>query len=137
MLIIAIGFGLAAPTMVIAGTSGVSNSEQGLASGLINTTRQVGAGIGLAITVAISTAQTAALVQSGVVVGNAALVEGFQYAFVACAGFAALAVPVALLVIHEHHCTSKLAHSALTQHGQCTGPLPLDLAVVHADGSAQ
>jgi EmrB/QacA subfamily drug resistance transporter len=78
MLITAIGFGSAAPTMVIAGTAGVSDSEQGLASGLINTMRQVGAGVGLAVTAAVSSARTAALVRSGEAIGNAALSGGFS-----------------------------------------------------------
>ncbi len=89
----------------IAATTGVSDSEQGLASGLYNTSQQVGAAIGLAILVAVATARTKNLAAR---LGNnsAALLGGFQYALFFAAGFAAIGLVVAIFAIRESECHS-------------------------------
>ena len=53
MLLIGIGFMLGFPTMNIQGTNGVGDHEQGLASGLVQTSFQIGGAIGLAIVTAV------------------------------------------------------------------------------------
>lgn len=88
----------------IAATTGVSDSEQGLASGLFNTAQQVGGAIGLAILVAVSTERTNTLISR---IGNSpsamrtALTGGFQSALFVAVGFATIGLIVAVLVIHE------------------------------------
>ena len=75
--------------VTLAATAGARRDEAGLASGLINTTQQVGAAIGLAITVAVATSATTSSLSSG----NAppiAATDGFQIALLAGAGIAAL-----------------------------------------------
>jgi predicted MFS family arabinose efflux permease len=57
MLLIGIGFMLLFPTFNIQATAGVENHEQGLASGLVQTSFQVGGAIGLAIVTAVVAAQ--------------------------------------------------------------------------------
>ncbi len=60
---IALGFGASFPALLIVSVAGVENDEQGLASGLINTSRQIGASIGVAVLIALveaSTGQSAA-----------------------------------------------------------------------------
>ena len=61
MLLLGIGFALSFPTLNIAGTNGVGDHEQGLASGLVQTSFQVGGAIGLAVVSAIITSQAGRL----------------------------------------------------------------------------
>ncbi len=101
-LVIALGIGPSFTVMAIAATAGVSDREQGLASGLLNTSQQVGSGLVLAVVAVVSTAQTTALQHVQGTSAKAALVGGFQYAFVVCAVFAVLAGLVAIFVIRQN-----------------------------------
>jgi EmrB/QacA subfamily drug resistance transporter len=96
-LLAAIGLGLAFVTSTIAAVSGVDAHEAGLASGLINTSQQVGGALGLAVlaTVATSTTNDA----TGPVPN--ALTEGFQAAFLAGAGIAILGFVLTLVLIRN------------------------------------
>ena len=75
-------------TTTIAAVSGVEEEESGLASGLINTSQQVGGALGLAILSTIATSHTEGLVESGHGL-KPALTDGFQIAFLGGAAFAA------------------------------------------------
>jgi predicted MFS family arabinose efflux permease len=77
----------------IAGMSGARPEETGLASGLINTTYQVGSALGLAAMVAVSAAQTAA--------ADGALLEGFSSAFLWSAGIAAVGGLLAQIAVRS------------------------------------
>jgi EmrB/QacA subfamily drug resistance transporter len=96
-LLAAIGLGAAFVPDTIAAVSGVEPREAGLASGLINTSQQVGGALGLAVlaTVANSTTQNA----TGPPLET--LNEGFQDAFLAGAGIAILGVIATLLLIRS------------------------------------
>jgi MFS family permease len=93
------GFGLAFLTATIAALAGIAERESGLASGLSNTARYVGAALGVAIvsTVAVSRSEDYLAADEG---ANPLLVlnEGFQSAFVACAVLAAIGLALALLL---------------------------------------
>jgi EmrB/QacA subfamily drug resistance transporter len=98
MLLLGVGAGLAFPALTSLAMSGATPSESGLASGLFNTTQQVGAALGLAVLATLSATRTGDLRASGESV-NQALLGGYHLAF-AIAGFlvlAALAVAVAFL----------------------------------------
>ncbi len=103
---VVVGFGILTGivAVTIAATSGVSNDEQGLASGLLNTSQQIGAALGLAILVAVSTARMKAIAAS---IGNSqtaiqtATTAGFQAALAVGAGFAAIGILVALLMVQS------------------------------------
>lgn len=94
-LLAAVGLGFAFVPVTIAAVSGIEDREQGLASGLINTSQQVGGALGLAILAAIANS----------IIGTshdpAKLVEGFQSAFLVGAGFAALGLIATLLLIRS------------------------------------
>ena len=82
----------------IAALAGVQPSEAGLASGLINTSQQIGGALGIAALSAIATSITT----DGLATGDApavAMVDGFQAAFIAGAGVAVIGVLVALFVV--------------------------------------
>jgi len=83
----------------IAALAGVKPSEAGLASGLINTTQQVGGALGLAILAAVANGRTDDAIASGVRNPAVALTEGFQDAFLVGAGFALLAAVLAAVMI--------------------------------------
>ena len=118
------GMGPTFATMVIAATAGVSDNEQGLASGVFTTTQQVGSGLELAIVVAISSAHTAALLQHGANADQVAFTAGLQYALFACAGFALLAALAALFAIREKKYTSDVSNLALTEDNSGNRPTP-------------
>jgi EmrB/QacA subfamily drug resistance transporter len=94
-LLAAVGLGFSFVTTTIAAVSGVEEHEAGLASGLINTSQQIGGALGLAILSAISVS----------VIGDsrsaAALTNGFQDAFLAGAGFAVLGLIATLVLIRS------------------------------------
>jgi EmrB/QacA subfamily drug resistance transporter len=92
-LLAGLGLGFAFVPVTIAAVSGIEDREQGLASGLINTSQQVGGALGLAVLAAIATS----------VIGSsetpAKLVEGFQAAFGVGACFAILGLLATLFLI--------------------------------------
>jgi MFS family permease len=89
-----IGFTLAFGPLTVAATGGVSNEEQGLASGLVYTSFQLGGAIGLAVSTAVIQAGTAG---SESPLGSAAsLLDGFQPGIVVSVVIAVLGVAVTL-----------------------------------------
>lgn len=99
-----VGFGhVSAVVMVtISATAGVADEEQGLASGLLNTTQQIGAALGAAVFTAIAATQTTGLLPPGVSIDAAdglSLASGYRVALVSAACTAAVAAVVALLVL--------------------------------------
>ena len=87
-LLTAIGIGLAFVPATISAVAGVARQEAGLASGLVNTARLVGGALGLAVLAAIATSRTNTELHHAGTTAHAALVSGFQLAFVVSAGFA-------------------------------------------------
>jgi predicted MFS family arabinose efflux permease len=98
-LLAAIGLGLSFVPMTIGAVTGTAPDEAGLASGLINTSQQVGGALGLAILSAIANSRTGSVISGGEHNPAAALTEGFQTAFMVGAGFALLAALLAAVLI--------------------------------------
>jgi EmrB/QacA subfamily drug resistance transporter len=102
MVIAAVGLGFAFVPVTIAAVNGVSKDESGLASGLINTSQQIGGALGLAILGTIASTKTEDLITAAHRAPAAvpgALTEGFQLAFLAGAGFAVLGIIATLLFV--------------------------------------
>jgi MFS family permease len=97
-LLAAIGLGFSFVTTTIAAVSGVEEEESGLASGLINTSQQVGGALGLAVLSSLATTHTKDLLGSGSGLKHA-LTEGFQAAFLGGAAIAALGFVLTLVLI--------------------------------------
>ena len=97
-LLAAIGLGFSFVTTTIAAVSGVEEEESGLASGLINTSQQVGGALGLAVLSSLATTHTEDLLGSGSGLKHA-LTEGFQTAFLGGAAIAALGFVLTLVLI--------------------------------------
>src|SRR4029079_11682880 len=92
-LLAAVGLGFAFVPQTIAAVSGVEEREAGLASGLINTSQQVGGALGLALlaTVAFTQIDDAAAAAGGAP-SPAALTDGYADAFMGGAAIAPLGV---------------------------------------------
>ena len=88
-MLAAIGLGLSFVPVTIAAVTGTKPDEAGLASGLINTSQQVGGALGLAILATVATATTNDAFASGERNPAVALTEGFQDAFLVGAGHGA------------------------------------------------
>jgi MFS family permease len=82
-MLAAVGLGLSFVPVTIGSVTGTKPSEAGLASGLINTSQQVGGALGLAVLSTIATNRTDNVFASGVKSPAIALTEGFQAAFFA------------------------------------------------------
>lgn len=97
-LLAAVGMSLAYIPGTIAAMSGAKPEETGLASGLVNTSYQIGSAIGLAIVVAVATALTNNLVMQGENMGTA-MYSGFKVAFIIAGAIAVVsAVSAAVFV---------------------------------------
>jgi MFS family permease len=96
--LLGIGAGLAFPALMTLAMSGVRPDEAGLASGLVNTTGQVGCALGLAVLAALSAARTRVLGQHGEST-KAALTGGYHLAFWVAAAVVAVAVVIARTVL--------------------------------------
>jgi sugar phosphate permease len=92
------GLGLSFVPVTIAAVAGVDRSEAGLASGLVNTSRQVGGSLGLAALATIATQRTSDLAAGGPI-DAAALVGGYERAFVVGAMFAYAGAIIALAAL--------------------------------------
>lgn len=92
------GFGLAYPAMIALAMSGVPAANAGVASGLVNTTQQVGAALGVAVLSALAAARTGHLLATGQPPA-AALTGGYHVAFGVGAGLAASALVLAAVVL--------------------------------------
>jgi EmrB/QacA subfamily drug resistance transporter len=98
-MLVAIGLGFSFVPVTIAAVTGTEPGEAGLASGLLNTTQQVGGALGLAIAATVANSTTRDAFAGGERNPAVALTEGFQDAFLVCAGFAILgAVLTAVLI---------------------------------------
>lgn len=110
------GIGLAFTPIAVAATSGVARAEAGLASGLVNTNRQIGGAVGLAALATVAAARArnllgpdrlAALSRAGIGTGRPpaavaqALTSGYDRAFL-IAGFVALVSSALALIIPSH-----------------------------------
>jgi EmrB/QacA subfamily drug resistance transporter len=115
-LLIGVGLGFSFVPVSIAALAGVPPREAGLASGLINTSQQIGGALGVAILTTVSTTRTEDLLESGTPQPEA-LTDGFSIAFWVAAAFAVAGILATLLYLRR---------SDLTQEAEgATAPAPM------------
>jgi EmrB/QacA subfamily drug resistance transporter len=100
LLLIGVGVGTSFPSIMTLAMSGATKSDSGLASGVVNTSMQVGGAIGLAVLATLSTERTQSLIDSGTS-RAAALTSGYHLAYLIGAGLAAIAVAIAIFVLRS------------------------------------
>src|ERR671922_170842 len=99
-----VGLALAFVPMSIGALTGVREADAGIASGLINTTQQIGGAIGVAVATTIATTVTANYVDvhpGASPLGGAALTHGFEIAFYVLAAIAAVGALVAAALVES------------------------------------
>jgi MFS family permease len=117
MLTFGAGAGVAFPALMMLAMSGATPQDAGLASGLVNTTGQVGGAIGLALLATISAERTNSLLASGE--GQAeALLGGYHVAYLIGAVLAVVAIAVGLTVLRDAESPATAAHGAHPGEGQ-------------------
>ena len=114
VILMAIGMGMSFISINIAATSGVPANEAGLASGMLNTSQQMGGALGLAILSGVATS----VMQGSAHLGPmGALLNGDKRAFLTAALFAGVAFLIATFVIREQKKPAqKLEASPVTSH---------------------
>jgi sugar phosphate permease len=98
MLVLGVGAGLSLPAVTTVMMSDATPADAGLASGLANTSQQVGGALGIAVLAALATARTDAATATGVP-QQEALAGGYHLAFAAGATAVALAALLTLTVL--------------------------------------
>ena len=97
-ILTAAGIGFSIVPSTIAATQGAKQGQAGLASGLVNTSRQVGGGLGLALLITLATQYTTQQIGKGHGVPQA-LTDGFRIGYIIAAGFTAVALVVTLIAV--------------------------------------
>jgi EmrB/QacA subfamily drug resistance transporter len=121
-LLAAVGLGFAFVPVTIAAMSGTEPHEAGLASGLINTSQQVGGALGLAILATIANSRTQNLFHAGIHNSSVALTKGFDRAFLVGAGFAVAGAILAAILISSRD--SREHAQAAREEGAAVAPAP-------------
>jgi predicted MFS family arabinose efflux permease len=118
MIILALGMGIAFPALMTLSMSGATPQDAGLASGLVNTSVQVGGALGLAVLATLSATRSETLIASGHSTA-AALTGGYHLAFVIGAVLVAAAVVIGLTVVAPD---SKAEGHAAREHAPAAQP---------------
>jgi EmrB/QacA subfamily drug resistance transporter len=98
MILLGLGAGLAFPALMTLAMSGATPEDAGLASGLVNTSVQVGGALGLAVLATLSATRSKSLAGEGETTASA-LTGGYHLAFLIGAGLVLVAMVVALIVL--------------------------------------
>jgi sugar phosphate permease len=97
MLLTGVGAGLSFPALMTLAMSATSAADSGLASGVANTTQQVGGALGLAVLATLSTTRSSDLVHGGESTASA-LTSGYHLAFLIAAGLVTAGIAVAAIL---------------------------------------
>jgi EmrB/QacA subfamily drug resistance transporter len=111
MIIMALGIGVSFPSLMSLAMSGATPEDAGLASGLVNTSAQVGGALGLAVLATVSATRTSHLESAGKSTLSA-LTGGYHLAFLIGAGLCLAALAVVLTVMQPERKAAEQRESA-------------------------
>jgi EmrB/QacA subfamily drug resistance transporter len=106
MILIGTGVGISFPALATLAMSGATRRDAGLASGLVNTTTQVGAALGLAVLATLSATHSTNMIKKGESTA-AALTSGYRLAFLVGAGLIVGAIVVAVTMVAPERKATK------------------------------
>jgi MFS family permease len=109
LLLTSLGMGAVFMPLTLIATTGLEDDDQGLASGLFNTSQQIGGALGLAILSTLAASRTAHL---GGSTDPQALVAGFHWAFAGGALFVAAALVALVALLRKRHVARIEAEAA-------------------------
>jgi len=124
MALLGLGAGLAFPALMNLAMSSATAEDAGLASGLVNTTAQVGAAVGLALLATLSASRSDGLIADGIS-QNTALTDGYHFAFWVASALMAVAVMIAIFVIRPTAAAVPEAAAAVSNEPGDDGELPV------------
>ncbi len=101
LVILGLGIGGSFPALMALAMAGASREDAGMASGLVNTTAQVGGALGLAVLATVASTHSNGLTRNGTPIA-AALTSGYHVAFWIGAGLVAVAIGLAVFVLDGH-----------------------------------
>jgi MFS family permease len=140
MILIGLGAGLGFPSLMTLAMSGATESDSGLASGLVNTSVQVGGAIGLAVLATLATQRTETELDGGAS-PDAALNSGFHLAYLIGAGLVLVGIAVAISFLRspEAEAAGEAATemAAQTADGEPIRAIPLPADVVPGGGCVE
>jgi EmrB/QacA subfamily drug resistance transporter len=122
MILLGTGIGICFPALMTIAMSGATKSDAGLASGLVNTSAQVGGALGLAVLATLSATRTDSLLADGHSHASA-LTSGYHLAFWIAAGLVVTAIVVALTVLRpEARAEEELEEPEADRERPCREP---------------
>ncbi len=131
-ILIGLGMGLAVTPIAVAGTAGVPREQSGLASGLLNTSRTVGASLGLAVLATLAAKKTTSSL-TGVVASPAhtasALTDGYTLAFAVAAVLLVVTAVAGLVTVPSLRSIARMSQTAVTLPQEDTVPARLEEAL--------
>src|SRR5437868_6487174 len=116
MVLLGIGAGLAFPALTILAMADATPSDSGLASGVLNTTTQVGSALGLAVLATLSTNRTTQLMAAGHRAVSA-LSRGYHFAWAVVAGLVIASIVLAAVLLRSQPVADP--ESAVTEEEAC------------------
>ena len=121
MIIAGAGTAFAFIPVSIAALAGVREHQAGLASGLLNTSQQLGGAIGIAIASGVAASHTKTLLHAGNA-APAALTGGFQSAFWVLGAIALLALPAIFVLIRRDELSDAVATTTIREPQPAPAP---------------
>jgi len=117
LLLMGVGIGISFSSLMTLAMSGATPQDAGLASGIVNTSAQVGGAIGLAVLATLAAGRTSSMEDAGASV-HAALNSGFHLAYLVAAGLVGAALAIAIFVLRSEPMPDPAATMAEAAPGE-------------------